>query len=118
VTPLFSSLRLSWTLTLALLATACGSDLQPESVAFVRVSAPKTEIEVGETVQLTATAHDQQGDPLEGREFEWSSGIGSVASVSPSGLVTALKKGQSEIRATTETVTGALIITVDPARVD
>jgi glucose/arabinose dehydrogenase len=66
-------------------------------------------------VQLTATAHDANGNLLEGKSFEWTSGIGTVASVSPTGLVTGLVKGQSEIRATTEAVTGTLVITVDPA---
>jgi glucose/arabinose dehydrogenase len=100
--------------------TACGDDgggaiQEPEPVASVRVTAPTTEIQVGQTVQLTATAHDANGTLLEGKSFEWASGIGTVASVSPTGLVTGLVKGQSEIRATTEGVTGSLVITVDPA---
>ena len=108
-------------LILSLLSVACGDDgggaiQEPEPVTSVRVAAPTTEIQVGQTVQLTATAHDANGTLLEGKSFEWSSGIGTVASVSPTGLVTALEKGQSEIRATTEGVTGSLVITVDPAR--
>jgi uncharacterized protein YjdB len=107
-------------LVIVALAAACGdqeaSGIPPESVATIRVSAPTTEIKVGQTVQLTATAHDREGEVLQGREFEWTSGIGSVASVSSTGLVTGLKKGQSEIRATTEGITGTLVITVDPAR--
>jgi uncharacterized protein YjdB len=63
-------------------------------------------------VQLTATALDAAGTVLEDRSFEWTSGIGTVASVSPTGLVTGLVKGQSEIRATTEGVTGSIVITV------
>jgi hypothetical protein len=103
------------------LATACGDDgggggiQEPNPVASVTVTAPTTEIRVGETVQLTATARDANGTVLEGKTFEWTSGIGTVASVSPTGLVTGLVKGQSEIRATTEGVTGNLVITVDPA---
>ena len=104
------------------LATACGDDgggggiQEPNPVASVTVTAPTTEIRVGETVQLTATARDANGTVLEGKSFEWTSGIGTVASVSPTGLVTGLVKGQSEIRATTEGVTGSIVITVAVAR--
>ena len=69
-------------------------------------------IRVGDTVQLTATALDADGTVLEGRDFRWASGIGTVASVSPDGLVTGLVKGASEIRATAEDVTGTIVITV------
>jgi glucose/arabinose dehydrogenase len=114
-------LALSHVLIIAALATACGEDggsgiQEPEPVASVTITAPTTEIQVGQTVQLTATARDADGTVLEGRSFEWTSGIGTVASVSPTGLVTGLVKGQSEIRATTEGVTGSIVITVDPAR--
>jgi uncharacterized protein YjdB len=109
-------LALSPILISALLA-ACGGDdgdsiQKPTPVAVVTISAPTTMIRVGDTVQLTASARDADGDVLEGRDFTWTSGIGTVASVSPSGLVTGLVKGQSEIRATTEGVTGTLVITV------
>jgi glucose/arabinose dehydrogenase len=114
-------------LILAAVLSACGGDgdgdVQPNPVTAVTVTAPTTEISAGHTVQLTATAHDANGTALEGKSFEWTSGIGSVASVSPAGLVTGLAKGQSEIRATTEGVTGSIVITVqlaplpDPASV-
>jgi uncharacterized protein YjdB len=84
---------------------------EPAGVAAVIVSAPATLIRVGETVQLTAAARDAGGKVLE-RSFTWTSGIGTVASVSPNGLVTGLVKGASEIRATTEGVTGSVVITV------
>ncbi len=70
---------------------------------------------MGETVQLTATVRDGEGTVLEGRSFEWTSGITTVASVSPTGLVTGQGKGRSRIRATTEGVTGSIIISVDLA---
>lgn len=99
---------------------ACGGDkgdgLQaPSPVTQVTVSAPVTTIRVGDTVQLTATAQDADGNVLEGREFTWTSGIGTVASVSPNGLVTGLVKGASEIRATAEGVTGTVVIRVEVA---
>lgn len=83
-------------------------------MASVTITAPTTEIRIGQSVQLTATARDANGTELE-REFTWISGIGTVASVSSTGLVTGLVKGQSEIRATTEDVTGSIVITVNVA---
>lgn len=102
------------------LIPACGADdiaitQDPAGVARIIVGSPATLIRVGETVQLTATAQEAGGNVLEGRSFSWSSGIGTVASVSPNGLVTGLVKGASEIRASTEGVTGSVVITVAPA---
>ena len=96
---------------------ACGGDKgeglqEPSRVTSITVSAPTTTIRVGDTVQLTATAQDADGNVLEDRDFSWTSGIGTVASVSPNGLVTGLVKGASEIRATAEGVTGTIVITV------
>ena len=104
-------------LLIAVLVGACGGDeggsiQEPTPVAVVTLSAPTTNIRVGNTVQLTASARDPDGNVLEDRDFTWTSGIGTVASVSTSGLVTGLVKGSSEIRATTEGVTGTLVITV------
>ncbi len=88
---------------------------EPTPVTRVTVSAPTTRIRVGESVQLTAIARGADGNVLEGRDFTWTSGIGTVASVSPSGLVTGLVKGASEIRATAEGVTGTIVIHVSVA---
>jgi uncharacterized protein YjdB len=85
---------------------------EPTPVTRITISAPTTRIRVGDTVQLTATARGADGNLLEGRVFTWTSGIGTVASVSASGLVTGLVKGASEIRATAEGVTGVIVIDV------
>jgi glucose/arabinose dehydrogenase len=69
-------------------------------------------IQVGQTVQLSATPKDANGTALEGRTVEWTTANGSVASVSPTGLVTGLTAGQAEIRAVSEGVTGSVTITV------
>jgi uncharacterized protein YjdB len=111
-----AALVLSPILIITALVSACGDGgeiQEPTAVATVRIAAPTTTIEVGQTVQLTATAHDADGAELEGRSFEWSSGITSVASVSQTGLVTGLAKGRSAIRATTDRVTGSLVISVE-----
>jgi glucose/arabinose dehydrogenase len=84
-------------------------------VASVTVTAPATTVPVGGTVQLTATAKDANGTVLEGRAFEWATSDASVASVSPTGLVTALAEGPVEIRVTAEGIAGNLGLTVMPA---
>ncbi|MFL5493488.1 MAG: PQQ-dependent sugar dehydrogenase [Gemmatimonadales bacterium] len=104
-------------LIIAAAVSACGGDgggdiQEPLPVTAVIVSAPDSTIEAGETVQLTATAQDAGGTVVEGRTFEWTSADAAVASVSSTGLVTALSEGQVEIRATTEGVTGSIVITV------
>ncbi len=106
---------------IAVMVAACGGDeggslQEPIPVASVTVTAPVTRIRVGDTVQLTATVQDAGGNVLEDRDITWTSGIGTVASVSADGLVTGLVKGASEIRATSDGVTGTLVITVDPTR--
>jgi glucose/arabinose dehydrogenase len=90
-----------------------GGDIQePVVVATVTVTAPKTTIDSGQTVQLSATAKDAAGNVLEDRTVEWATADTAVASVSPTGLVTGLKPGQAEIRAVSEGVSGSLTITV------
>jgi glucose/arabinose dehydrogenase len=107
-------------LIIATLVSACGGDgggdiQEPKPVTAVTVTAPNTSIEVGQTVQLAATAQDADGAAVEGRAFDWSTGDAAVASVSPAGLVTGLAEGQVEIRATTEGVTGSIVIAVAAA---
>jgi glucose/arabinose dehydrogenase len=103
--------------------TSCGSgdgDIQeptPAPVSTVTVTGPQSSIEVGQTVQLSATAKDANGTTLDGRTFEWSTGNAAVASVSPTGLVTGLAASQAEIRAVSEGVTGSVTITVTAAPV-
>ena len=96
-----------------------GGDIQTPSpsapVATVNIAAPSTAIDVGGTVQLTATAQDSSGKDLTGVSFEWSSSDASVATVSSSGVVTGVAAGQTQISATAEGVTGSIAITVAAA---
>jgi glucose/arabinose dehydrogenase len=107
-------------LLLAASVSACGEDgggdiQEPGPVSAITVTAPATTIQVGQTAQLTATARDARGTVLEGHSFEWATADASVASVSPTGLVTGLAEGLVEIRATTEGLTGSLTLTIAPA---
>ncbi|MGE0442272.1 MAG: Ig-like domain-containing protein [Gemmatimonadales bacterium] len=81
-------------------------------VTSVEVSAPGRVLVPGDTVRLTATVKDQNGNPMTGRAVAWSSGAETVATVSASGLVTALAQGQSVISATVESKVGSTPVEV------
>jgi glucose/arabinose dehydrogenase len=92
-----------------------GGDVQapdPSPVAALAVTAPATTIGVGQTIQLTATARDAEGNVLEDRALDWASSEPSIATVSETGLVAGLAQGEAVISATAEGITGSLAITV------
>jgi hypothetical protein len=96
-----------------LVLSACGGDGSgPEPVASVTVTSPVTTLEVGMTTQLTATARNAAGDALTGREVNWSSSAESVATVSSTGLVTAVGTGTAQITATIDGRSGSVSLTV------
>ncbi|MGE5760118.1 MAG: invasin domain 3-containing protein, partial [Gemmatimonadota bacterium] len=64
-----------------------------EPVATVEVSPQSASVVVGTTLQLTAVALDAGGEPLAGRSFTWQTSAPSIASVSTTGLVTAVTVG-------------------------
>lgn len=65
-----------------------------------------------ETLALTATLRDSQGNPLTGRAVAWSTSAPGVATVSSSGLVSAVAVGSTTITATSEGQVGQASITV------
>lgn len=101
---------------LALLAflaiAACGDSsgngpVEPtpaRSVAAISVAPAAADVPDGESIQLTATLADQDGQtfgsPPSGVTIAWSSDDADVASVSATGLVSANHPGQVEITAT------------------
>src|SRR2546426_3126 len=74
-------------------------------------------VQVGQTVPLTATPKDANGNPLSGRTINWSSSNTAVATVNASGLVTAVVAGAATITATSEGQSGTASITVTPVPV-
>ena len=84
----------------------------PVSIATVAVTPAGTTIYVGQTKQLTATPADAGGNPLAGRVVTWSSADSTKATVSSTGLVTALAAGSVSISALSEGVTGSATITI------
>ncbi len=81
-------------------------------VASVSVGPDSLEVAVGSQAQLTATAHDAQGNVVTGRPVQWSSSDPSVATVSATGLVTGLATGSTEILAEVDGQTGGMRIYV------
>jgi glucose/arabinose dehydrogenase len=101
---------------LSALVSACGGDggdtQAPKPVQTVTVTAPTTTIQIGQTVQLTATAKDEDGTVVGGSTFTWNTSDAAVAAVSPTGLVSGVAEGQAEISATAEGIPGSISITV------
>ena len=98
--------------TILILAMGIAGCNEPATVASVQVTAPESTVEVGEEVQLTVTAHDAGGGVLEGLPVEWSSSDPAVATVSSSGLVTAVGQGTADLEATVDGVVGSLELVV------
>ena len=89
-----------------------GSPPGPVPVATVSVSPPSATLSVGATQLLAATTRDASGNVLAGRTVTWLSSSAAIASVSSSGLVTAVAAGGATITATSEGQVGAAAITV------
>ena len=96
----------------------CGSDSDgggvqpPNPVATVTVTGPGTAVQVGQTLQLTATAKDAGGATVSGATFTWASADQNIATVNSAGLVTGVAEGQTQITATSDGISGSLPITV------
>ena len=80
-------------------------------VASVTVALSAPSVTVGQTVQATVTTRNAAGSELTGRAVTWSSAAPGVATVSSTGLVTALAAGATQIIATSEGVSGAQTFT-------
>ena len=84
----------------------------PPPVATVTVTPRTVNIPVGATMQLAATTTDAGGAIVTGRTIEWMSNAPGVATVSGTGLVTAVTRGTATIYATSEGKMGGSVIEV------
>ena len=84
----------------------------PVPVAAVAVTLSSQAVQVGQTSQASAAITDAVGHVLTGRAVTWSSDNNSIASVSTSGVVTALAPGTAQITAASEGKIGSATITV------
>jgi uncharacterized protein YjdB len=83
-------------------------------VASVAVSPSTNDLVVGQTTSLKAEPRDASGQVLAGRTVAWSTSAPNVASVSSSGVVTAIAPGAATITATSEGKNGTASVTVSP----
>jgi hypothetical protein len=106
--------RLALALATVVLA-ACDSDdpTDPSGVDRVVVTADATSLQVGQQMQATATALESDGDPVTSVTFTWRSTNASVATVSTTGMITAVAPGTTQIQATAGGKTGSLPLTVN-----
>jgi hypothetical protein len=94
-----------------------GDGTAPVVTSVVVTPASPTLSAVGATQQFSATAKDASGNEVTGVTASWSSSATTVATVSPSGLATAVGDGTTAITATIEGVEGqAQLIVSTPAK--
>ncbi|MDE2719790.1 Ig-like domain-containing protein [Candidatus Palauibacter polyketidifaciens] len=88
----------------------------PPRATTVAVSPAAAELAaLGATVQLAAEVRDQNGQVMAGAAVTWTSGSPGVATVSASGLVTAVGNGTATITATAGSAAGSSTVTVAQA---
>ena len=98
--------------------TACGKDSPvappaqtPSRITLSSHSATLTTI--GQMLQINATVLDQENNVISGASITWSSNNPAVATVSGSGLVTAVSGGTAQIRATSNGASASANVTVN-----
>ena len=84
------------------------------TVAAIDVNLTTTTLTVGQTTQATAVVYTYRRAILTGAVVTWQSSYPGVASVSSSGVVTALAPGIARIDATVDGITGSNFVTVNP----
>ena len=83
---------------------------RPATVAVAPATVRLTAL--GATEQLTAEVRDQNGNAMTGAAVSWASSAASVATVSSTGLVTAVGNGTATITATAGSASGSATVTV------
>lgn len=81
------------------------------SVAIAQTSV--TLASLGESVQLEAAVYDSGNAPIPGASVTWSSSNPTIATISSTGLVTAVSNGTARITAESESVTSSIEVVVE-----
>jgi alpha-tubulin suppressor-like RCC1 family protein len=89
--------------------TITGAD---DTVAAVTISAPRSDIRVGQSIQLAATPVNASGAIVSGETVAWTTSDAAIAKVEPSGLLTGMGPGSVTITATTSEKSGTVSISV------
>lgn len=99
-------------LTVPALILACDST-DPLVATTINVSpATGAFVALGETLQLSASVLDQDGQPLADAPVTWGSSDNAVATVNASGLVTAAGNGSARVTASSGSASGSATVTV------
>ena len=98
--------------------TACGKDspTEPQTRTPSRItlsSSSATLTAIGQTFQIHATVLDQENNVISGASVTWSSSNPAVATVSSTGLVTAVSNGTARITAESQSVTSSIEVVVE-----
>src|SRR6185312_13065211 len=88
--------------------------VQPPLAATVTVAPPAATLIVGDSVALSATVKDAQGNVITDAPVTWTTNKGAAASVSAAGLVKAVGAGTAIITATSGSASGSSTILVIP----
>lgn len=99
--------------------SACTSETitapEPAKATTVSLNVTAAQLEIGRTVNITATVKDQRDSVMTGKTITWASNNTSIATVSQTGVVTAVGRGQASIVASFEGKSAtATIFVVDP----
>ncbi|EJG07785.1 parallel beta-helix repeat protein [Methanofollis liminatans DSM 4140] len=87
----------------------------PPVLTSIEVTPATTEVEIGTSMQFTATALDQNDRAMSDLTYEWSSNDETVGTVNATGYFTALAAGTTTIAAANDTVEGTATVTVTAA---
>jgi trimeric autotransporter adhesin len=99
--------------------TACGSGSTGPTgnVARVVISPDSTSIPAGDSITLSAVAQSAAGKALTGVTLFWSTSDKTIATVSQSGVVTAVANGTATIAASADNASGSATVVVQPLTV-
>ncbi|MFN8574017.1 MAG: Ig-like domain-containing protein [Gemmatimonadaceae bacterium] len=86
--------------------------VNPGTPTTVNVVLPKPTLSPSQTMQATAVAIDANGKTLVGAPIQWSTSNAAVATVSASGVVTAVAAGTVAIGATSSGLSASAVMTV------
>ena len=89
-----------------------GGTTSSATVASVSVSPSSVSLLAGQTSQLSAQAKDGSGNTISGASFSWTTSNSAVATVSASGVVSAVASGTATITASSGGQSGTALVTV------
>ncbi len=86
----------------------------PVPVARVVVTPSTVTLTPGQTAQLVVTLSDSAGNVLSGRSTVYATSDAQIASVTGSGLITAIAQGSAQIHVSSEGKSATVAVTVNP----